>query len=230
LRLVDVVFSREAIEPNFNNTSSPIHRGIFSSHAIIAILYFLRITIAYSWISVFHGASLSIQNASSTPPSFTGQHPTTIPRSQPYDGTLVCTPSRPFHTGITNQIFCGVLVSRGGGITSASLDRWNAILCSPPKRITTRGTRHGKRDPHSGTPHMRRPKPSIECVQLAGMVMCRLAVLQGFRACGSSPSRLQKKASASIPTKTSPQANYCHLLNLIAILYSCGWRVSHLLQ
>lgn len=90
---------------------------------------------------VSYGASLSVQNTSSTPQAFLDNIP---PRFR--DHSLMMGHSSAHHRGLPIpespiKYFCGVLVSRRGGITSASLDRWNAILCSPPKRITTRG--HG---------------------------------------------------------------------------------------
>ncbi len=113
--------------------------------------------------------------------------------------SLICTPSRTFNTKIANQTLCGVLVSRPVASSPISLDGSNAILCSPPKRITTRGARHGMETAISGTSHMRTPWNSSWA---SSVFSCRDVDV--------SPARLQRmrlfapktsnKAVAAIPT------------------------------
>lgn len=181
MRLVDVVFSTEVSDPNFN-TSSPIHRDI-SPHMLslrYCTFYVLQLP-THGCLSSFLWRLIVGSEYLQYSASFSGQHPTTIPRSQPYDGTLVCTPSRSSHTGIANQIFLWRprVPSRGHHLgLIGSLERH---LVQPSKKNHNSRPRHGKRDARSGTSHMRRPKPGIERVQLAEMMMRHLVVLQGFR-------------------------------------------------
>jgi hypothetical protein len=107
---------------------------------------------------------------------------------------MFCTQSRALVVHDANQALCGVSVSHRGTSAPVSLGRWNAILCSPLKRITTRlnkgPTRHGK-GPFSKAPKNPWRRLWIDSrassAQLAGMMMCHLAVLQGLQRCGSRP-------------------------------------------